>query len=146
MALGIPEAPLVTIVMCVYNAGEYLRPSLLSVVGQTYRNLDILIVDDGSTDGCFESIQDLLSDVRIRITRQANAGKPVAFNRALDMIRGEFYAIQDADDISHPDRIEKQVRAFLDKPELAAVFCGNSLSSMGDPWRRCLHRRAKVSA
>lgn len=126
-AEGVAEGPLVTVVMCVYNAGEYLRPSLLSIIDQTYKNLDILVIDDGSTDGCFNSVQDLLADERIRVIHQANSTKPVAINRALDQIRGEFYAIQDADDISHPTRIEKQVRALLNKPHLAAVFCGNEL-------------------
>src|SRR4051794_9056119 len=56
----VAEGPLVTVVMCVYNAGKYFRPSLLSIIDQTYKNLDILIIDDGSTDGCFSSVQDLL--------------------------------------------------------------------------------------
>lgn len=121
------KLPLVTVIMCVFNAGEYLRPSLLSIIGQTYKNLDILIIDDGSTDGCFETVQDLLADNRVRVFHQANATKPVAFNRALDKVRGEFYAIQDADDISYSERIEKQVSAMLKRPQLAAVFCGNEL-------------------
>ncbi|MFH0295870.1 glycosyltransferase family A protein [Bradyrhizobium sp. 31Argb] len=124
---GVPEGPLVTVVMSVYNAGEYLRPSLLSIIDQTYKNLEILVINDGSTDGCFDSVQDLLVDERVRVIHQANSTKPVAVNRALDQIRGEFYAIQDADDISHPARIERQVRALLNKPHLAAVFCGNEL-------------------
>jgi glycosyltransferase involved in cell wall biosynthesis len=121
------KSPLVTVVMCVYNAGEYLRPSLLSIIGQTYQNIDILIIDDGSTDGCFSTIEDLLTDHRVRVFHQVNSTKPVALNRALDEVRGEFYAIQDADDISHPERIEKQVDAMVNQPELAAVFCGNEL-------------------
>jgi glycosyltransferase involved in cell wall biosynthesis len=119
--------PLVTVIMCVYNAGEYLRPALESIIAQTYRNLDILIIDDGSTDGCFSAIGDLLEDKRIRLHHQENATRPVALNRALAMARGEFYAIQDGDDISHPRRIERQVRAMTSAPHLAAVFCGNSL-------------------
>ena len=119
--------PLVSVVTCVYNAGEYLRPSLLSIINQTYRNLDILIIDDGSTDGCLESVRDLLADGRVRVFRQANATKPVALNRALDQVRGEFYAIHDADDISYSTRIESQLHALLDRPWLAAVFCGHEL-------------------
>jgi glycosyltransferase involved in cell wall biosynthesis len=119
--------PLVTIVMCVYNAGEYLRPSLLSILAQTYQNLEILIIDDGSTDGCFATVSDLLTDSRVRVTHQNNATRPVALNRALEQVQGEFYAIQDGDDVSHPTRIEKQVRALLNQPGLAAVFCGNDL-------------------
>jgi glycosyltransferase involved in cell wall biosynthesis len=117
-------SPLVSVVTCVYNAGDYLRPSISSVVNQTYRNLDIIIVDDGSTDGCLDTIADLLEDRRIRVFRQANATRPVALNRALDRAQGEFYAIQDADDISDPTRIQKQLEAMLSRPQLAAVFCG----------------------
>jgi glycosyltransferase involved in cell wall biosynthesis len=124
-------SPLVSIVTCVYNAGEYLRPSVLSIVNQTYRNLDIIIVDDGSTDGCLDTITDLLHDRRIRVFRQANATRPVALNQALDLVQGEFYAIQDADDISNPTRIQKQLEAMLSRPELAAVFCGYWLLMSG---------------
>jgi glycosyltransferase involved in cell wall biosynthesis len=124
-------SPLVSIVTCVYNAGEYLRPSILSILNQTYRNLDIIIVDDGSTDGCLDTITDLLDDKRIRIFRQANATRPVALNRALDLVQGEFYAIQDADDISEPTRIQKQLEAMLPRPQLAAVFCGYWLLKNG---------------
>jgi glycosyltransferase involved in cell wall biosynthesis len=123
--------PRVSIVICVYNAGQYLRPALLSIIGQTYRNLDVIIIDDGSTDGCFSTIEDLLADGRVHVSRQANAGKPVAMNRALDLVRGDFYAIQDADDVSDPTRIEKQVRAMLAQPQLAAVFCGDELLMNG---------------
>jgi glycosyltransferase involved in cell wall biosynthesis len=117
-------SPLVSIVTCVYNAGEYLRPSVLSTLNQTHRNLDVIIVDDGSTDGCLDTITDLLDDSRIRVFVQANATRPVALNRALGLVRGEFYAIQDADDISKPTRIQKQLEAMLSRPGLAAVFCG----------------------
>lgn len=121
------KAPLVTVITCVYNAGEFLRPAILSILGQTYKNLDIIIIDDGSTDGCFSSINDLLDDNRVRVYHQANATRPVALNRALNYARGEFYAVHDADDISHPSRIEKQVNVLIDRPHLAAVFCGNEL-------------------
>jgi glycosyltransferase involved in cell wall biosynthesis len=121
------RGPLVSVVICVYNAGEYLRPSLLSIIGQTHRNLQILIIDDGSTDGCFDTVADLVADARVEVLHQANASKPVAMNRALDLVRGEFYAVQDADDISHPRRIELQVRAMLQNPDLAAVYAGHEV-------------------
>jgi glycosyltransferase involved in cell wall biosynthesis len=124
-------SPLVSIITCVYNAGKYLRPSILSIVSQTYRNLDIIIVDDGSTDGCMDTISDMLHDRRIRVFRQANATRPVALNRALDRVQGEYYAIQDADDISNPTRIQKQLEAIAPRPSLAAVFCGYRLVMNG---------------
>jgi glycosyltransferase involved in cell wall biosynthesis len=117
-------SPLVSIVLCVYNAGDYLRPAVLSIVNQTYRNLEIIIIDDGSTDGCLDTIKDLQADRRLRVVRQANATRPVALNRALDLVQGEFYAIQDADDISEPTRIQRQVELMSSRPGVAAVFCG----------------------
>ena len=71
-------SPLVSVVTCVYNAGDYLRPAVLSTINQTYRNLEIVIIDDGSTDGCLDTITDLLDDRRIGVFRQANATRPVA--------------------------------------------------------------------
>ena len=123
----IPGGPLVTVIIGVYNAGEYFRPSLESILLQTYANLDIVVIDDGSTDGCIETASDLLTDRRVRLFRQANATRPVTLNRALDQARGEFYATHDADDISHPTRIERQLSALLNEPEIAAVFSGNEL-------------------
>ncbi len=114
---------LVSILIPVYNAGEYLRPSVQSILSQTYSNLEVLIIDDGSTDGCMDTIADL-KDSRIRIVSQKNSGKAVALNRALEELSGKFYAIQDADDISYPHRIERQVQCMLENPELAAVFTG----------------------
>jgi len=114
---------LVSILIPVYNAGEYLRPSVQSILSQTYSHLEVLIIDDGSTDGCRDTIADL-NDFRIRIVSQKNSGKAVALNRALEELSGKFYAIQDADDISYPHRIERQVQCMLENPELAAVFIG----------------------
>src|ERR1700733_3555257 len=100
--------PLVSVIMCVYNAGSYLLPAVQSVLAQTYQTIELLIVDDGSTDGCMECIQKI-EDPRIRIIRQKNKGKPAAMNVALAEMRGEFYALNDADDLSHPRRIELQL-------------------------------------
>lgn len=122
-----PNGPLVTVVVCVYNAGPYLRASIESVLSQTYKNLEILVIDDGSTDGCIDHAADLLNDQRVRLTRQPNAGKPTALNRALDAARGEFYAVHDADDISYPGRIEHQLCALQADPSLAAAYCGHEL-------------------
>jgi glycosyltransferase involved in cell wall biosynthesis len=118
--------PLVSVLIPVYNAGQYLRPSIKSILNQTYRNLEIIIVDDGSTDNCMESILDI-KDSRIRILSQQNSGVSVARNRCLDELSGDFYASQDADDISYPLRIERQVKCLIENPNVAAVFVGYDL-------------------
>jgi glycosyltransferase involved in cell wall biosynthesis len=122
------DQPLVTVVICVYTAGAYLRPSVDSIINQSYTNLEILIIDDGSTDGCMRTIADHANDDRrVRVLSQSNAGKPVALNRALDEMCGEYFAIHDADDLSCPTRIERQQRALRANPELGAVFAGYEL-------------------
>jgi glycosyltransferase involved in cell wall biosynthesis len=122
------EQLLVSIVIPVYNAGDYLRAAVESIVQQTYKNLEIIIVDDGSTDGCLLSVRDIITtDKRIRLLQQQNAGKAAALNRALDVMTGEFWGIQDADDLSYPSRIEKQVAVLLAHKELAAVYVGHDL-------------------
>lgn len=119
--------PLVSVIVCVYNAGDYLLPSLQSVLAQTYGKIEVLIIDDGSTDGCVDAAQEELDDPRIRWFRQENAGKSAALNRALRELRGEFYAIHDADDLSYPSRIERLVEAMEAHPEVAGVFSGHDL-------------------
>jgi glycosyltransferase involved in cell wall biosynthesis len=128
LSLELPEllymsSPTVSVLIPVYNAGKYLRPSVESVLSQSHKALDIIIIDDGSTDRCLETLSDL-NDSRVRIISQANRGKPAALNVALPLIRGEYFAIHDADDLSYPFRIEKQV-AFLQKhKEIAGVLSG----------------------
>src|SRR5262245_43772835 len=97
--------PLISVIMPVYNAGEYLRPAVESILAQSYRNWELIIIDDGSTDGCLARLDDV-RDPRIQRFSQENAGKPVAMNRGLTVARGAFYALQDADDLSHPSRLE----------------------------------------
>jgi glycosyltransferase involved in cell wall biosynthesis len=120
------DGPLVSIVLPVYNGGDYLRDSVRSILEQTYRNLELIVVDDGSTDGCMEEVA-RLSDERIRSFRQENAGRAAALNLGLDHARGSFYATQDADDLSHPRRVERLVQVLREQPDVAAVFSGHDL-------------------
>ena len=117
------NCPKVSVLICVYNAGVYLKPAVMSIVNQTYKNLEIIIIDDGSTDGCIATIEDI-EDHRIRIIRQKNAGKPAALNRGLEELTGEYFAQQDSDDICSKVRIEHQMKCMQENPNLSAVFCG----------------------
>ncbi|HYO09308.1 MAG TPA: glycosyltransferase family A protein [Tepidisphaeraceae bacterium] len=121
------EQPLVSILLCTYDAGAYLADALASVIEQTYANLEIIVVDDGSTDGSVDAAQARFDDARIRWIRQPNAGKPAALNVALDQMKGDFYAVQDADDLSHPRRIERLLATMLERPHLAGVYSGHEL-------------------
>lgn len=126
------STPLVSVIICAYNAGGYLNASLESIMRQRYQALEILLVDDGSTDGSIEGASDLIrSDNRIRLIRQENKGKPGAMNTALAMMRGELYVLQDADDISDERRIAAQVECMVRHPDIAAVFCGYDVNLDG---------------
>jgi glycosyltransferase involved in cell wall biosynthesis len=117
---------LVSVIIPVYNAGAYLRPSVESILSQTYSILEVLIIDDGSTDGCIDTIADI-KDSRIRIIIQKHEGRSSAMNRGLDELSGDFYIAQDADDVSHPCRVDRQVQYLLRNRDLAAVFTGHGL-------------------
>ena len=105
--------PLVSVLLPVYNAQDYLKQSIDSILGQTLTDFELIIVNDGSTDGS-KAIIDSYSDSRIIVIDQPNAGLPISLNRAIARARGKYLARQDADDVSEPTRLEKQV-AFLDE-------------------------------
>jgi len=121
------QQPLVSVIVCAYNAGPFLVEALESLVAQTYRNLEILIVDDGSTDGSVAHAMTKVSDDRIRTIKQANGGRAAALNRGLVESKGEFYSTLDADDRCAPLRIERQLQWMFAHPQLACVFCGYDL-------------------
>jgi glycosyltransferase involved in cell wall biosynthesis len=107
-----PISPLVTVAMPVYNAGKFLRLAVLSIVKQTFTNWELLIIDDGSTDNAIDSIADI-RDGRIRLLRDgANKGLAARLNEAIDLANGQFFARMDADDVSYPQRFERQVQAL----------------------------------
>jgi len=121
-----PVRDLVSVIVCVYNAGDFLRPAIQSLLDQTYQRLQIIVVDDGSTDHAMSTLADL-ADERIEILRKPNGGKPSALNLGLEHARGEFYAVQDADDLSMPTRIGEQLACLRSHPTVGAVFCGYEL-------------------
>lgn len=126
------DEELVSVIIPAYNAGPYLRAAVGGILSQSHRDLELIVVDDGSTDGSVDAIAGV-SDPRLRLIRQANAGKSAAMNRGLEAARGAFYAVQDSDDVSMPTRIERQMRHLREHPDLAGVFCGWNLILDGRP-------------
>jgi glycosyltransferase involved in cell wall biosynthesis len=106
--------PKVTVLMAVYNGERYLREAVDSILCQTFQDFQFLIINDGSTD----SSRDLIlsyDDARIMLVdSEHNVGQTRSLNRGLELAAGELIARQDADDISEPERLAKQV-AFLDR-------------------------------
>ena len=115
------QTPLISVVTPVYNAARYLPEAIASVREQRYEPLEIIVVDDGSTDSTPETVRSLGSD--ILYVRQENAGPAAARNRGLRLARGEFVGLLDADDQWPPDKLRIQLERFRAEPELEVV-CG----------------------
>ena len=97
------KRPRVSVLMSVWNGERYLRQAIESILNQTFRDFEFLIVNDGSTDGSRDII--LSNDNRIRLLdNEANLGLTTSLNRGLELATGEYIARQDADDISLPER------------------------------------------
>jgi teichuronic acid biosynthesis glycosyltransferase TuaG len=116
------EDGLVSVLVPVYNRADVLAMCLHSVLGQTYGKLELLVVDDGSTDASADIAEGLAAaDPRVRVIRQPrNRGVARARNAGLAAARGRFVAYLDSDDHWLPQKLEKQVAALADDP---AVFC-----------------------
>ena len=107
---------LVSVIIPVYNVELYVKEAIQSIQNQTYKNLEIIIIDDGSSDNTYEIVKELAKeDTRIKLYKNdVNLKIVKTLNRALSLSSGEYIARMDGDDISAPDRIEKKVD-FLEK-------------------------------
>ncbi|MFZ4289266.1 glycosyltransferase family 2 protein [Variovorax sp. HJSM1_2] len=119
------SAPKVTVLIPVYNAERYLLETLQSVSAQTFQDIEILVIDDGSKDNSPQMLADYaLTDPRLRVVRQANAGISAALNAGIAAARGEYIVRMDADDIMLPERIAAQVSFLQVRTELGFCACG----------------------
>ena len=101
------ELPCITVVIPVYNAGQYLKNSMQCLVHQTYENLDIILINDGSTDNSAEICREhSQTDSRIRMFSQKNSGQASARNRGIEEAYGDYILFLDADDLYACDIVE----------------------------------------
>ena len=116
------NAPAVSVVLCAYNGQRYLAESLRSILDQTFRDFECVVVDDGSTDRTPAILRQFAkSDSRVRVVRIPHAGIVDAVNAGLTEARAELIARADADDVCEPERFEKQVRFLADHRECVGV-------------------------
>ncbi|MCL4462314.1 MAG: glycosyltransferase [Firmicutes bacterium] len=127
------QHPLVSICLPVYNAEKTITQTLCSILGQTYRNTEILVFDNASTDNT-PSLLGEFSDPRLKIYRnEVNIGAERNFSRAVQSASGEYIALFHADDLYLPEMVEKQVAAFQKDPAVGAVFTlANFINSRGE--------------
>lgn len=123
------DCPLVSVVLPIYNVERYLERCILSVVNQTYRHMEIILVDDGSPDRCPQICDTWAQkDPRVKVVHKENAGLGFARNTGIDHATGDFICFFDSDDYIEPNTIEECVRAAV--AEKADLVCfGNDMIS-----------------
>lgn len=118
---------LVSIIVPVYNAGKWIEDTILSVRSQTYRDWELILVDDGSTDNSVEEIRRFMTDgedrIRLIDAGAKNCGAAHARNRGVEEAKGRYICYIDADDLWSPDKLEKQI-AFMEENDAAFSFTG----------------------
>jgi glycosyltransferase involved in cell wall biosynthesis len=117
----------VSVVIATYNRAYIIRQALESVLAQTYRDHEILIVDDGSSDNTHEIVQSFQSDKIRFIRHDRNRGVSAAWNTAIKEAKGSLIAFLDSDDVWVPTYLERQVKFLSAHPEVAVVFCDTEI-------------------
>lgn len=133
--------PLISVVMSAFNASAYLRESIESILTQTYRNFEFLIIDDGSSDETALIVSEY-RDPRIRFQRQSNRGLTETLNTLLAEANGEYIARMDADDVSLPERFHDQLNHLEANGDVVAL---GTAAHYVDRAGRCLFRRDRKS-
>jgi glycosyltransferase involved in cell wall biosynthesis len=115
------SAPPVSVLCAVHNGQRFLKGSIESILGQSFRDFELIVIDDGSTDGTAEILGDCAArDDRLVVRRQENTGLTAALNAGLELARGVYVARQDDDDLSMPERLAAQ-KSYLDGHPRCAV-------------------------
>ena len=131
------SCPLISVVMPVYNCAQYVHEAIESILGQTYRNFEFIIVNDGSTDATPEIANEYAErDGRIRVIHQPKSGIPASRNKGITESGGEWIFCMDGDDISMPHRFAVQMEAVEKNPSLILFGgCCRQINAAGTPVR-----------
>lgn len=132
----------VSVVMTCYKYAHFLPFAVDSVLGQSYRNLELIMVNDGSPDNTDEVMQCYLADPRVVYIKQKNAGQTVAKNVGIKAATGQFIAFLDADDIWHPQKLEQQMPLFLN-PRTGIVY--STMDFIDEAGVKIPYRMSKMS-
>lgn len=127
--------PLVSVIMPVYNGANDVQKSLDTILTQTFRNFEFIVINDGSKDDT-SSILNAVHDPRVRVIHQDNMGLAATLNRGINMALGKLIARQDHDDLSRPERLAKQVSFLLDHSECVLLGSAADIWVVNEPSNR----------
>jgi glycosyltransferase involved in cell wall biosynthesis len=123
------KIPKVSVIMPVYNGEKFLRDAVESILNQTFSDIELIVINDGSSDSSVQIITSYTDPRIVFINNDSNMGLPYARNQGVDVSRGEYIAWLDCDDTSMPDRLEKQVRLLDENPQIGV--CGAWVKIIG---------------
>lgn len=127
----VSSRPFVSAIMPVFNAERFVAEAVESILRQSYELFELLVIDDGSTDGSRVILEHYAQlDGRIKLSSGPNRGVVAARNALHQLARGEFIAVMDADDVALPERFERQVACLADHPEIAVL--GSQVMAIDD--------------
>src|SRR3990167_7677066 len=132
------KLPRVSVVMPTRNHGHLIPNAINSILNQTIKDWELIIVDDGSTDNTKEMVRPFLNDSRIRFYISAQNGLVAARNKGNELTRADVIALQDSDDLSLPDRLEKSLNAM--KQTGADIVYHGIYTNMWDKQHNCIGR------
>lgn len=118
------ENPLVTYILLSYNHRRFLQSALESILNQNYSPIEIIVIDDGSTDGSLDLLRELNKDGKFRLIEKSNGGVVSSVNLGVPLASGEFIVLHASDDISHPLRTNVQIQLLLNNPDLGFTAGG----------------------
>ena len=135
-------SPRLSIVIPAYNVAEYILPAVNSALDQTYADLEVIVVDDGSTDetpALLAQLSRMRQDERLRIVRQVNGGLSAARNTGIREARGEYIGFLDGDDLWLPEKAERHIAAMDDDPGIGFTYSASEfIEEDGRPTHRLL--------
>ncbi|HEY4195401.1 MAG TPA: glycosyltransferase [Mucilaginibacter sp.] len=129
-----PDQPLVSVIIPLYNTGLYIEQCIRSILAQTWPDIEVIIVDDGSTDNSFE-IAKKFEGEKVKLLKQPNSGASIARNTGLRIAKGEYIQFMDADDLLSPNKIEEQVKRLKSHPSHVAVCATAYFDNDADPYQ-----------
>jgi glycosyltransferase involved in cell wall biosynthesis len=121
--------PLVTVIIPAYNMSGVILNAIDSVKNQTYKNIELIIIDDGSYGNTSEVVSGYTSN-NVQLYRQNNGGVSAARNKGISLSNGELIAFLDADDLWHPEKIRLQIEVQADEPDVGMIACGYSVKDI----------------
>lgn len=127
--------PLISVIIPVYNGEKTIRETIESVLNQTWTDLEVLVINDGSQDSTLKIVSNI-EDTRLKVFNYSNAGLSASRNRGITLAQGEYVSFLDADDLWTPDKLELQLKALEANPEAAVAYSWvNYITETGEFFR-----------